>query len=66
MATNQVSTMGNSNNRFKGSFFPVEMVESKIRVFDSLASDYDAWFEEEGRLIFASLAGLKQSNGRTT
>ena len=30
------------------------MVESKIRVFDSLASDYDAWFEEEGRLIFAS------------
>ena len=66
MAKNQVSTMGNSNNRFKGSFFPVEMVESKIRVFDSLASDYDAWFEEEGRLIFASLAGLKQSNGRTT
>ena len=30
------------------------MVESKIRVFDSLASDYDAWFEEKGRLIFAS------------
>lgn len=30
------------------------MVESKIRVFDSLASDYDAWFEREGRLIFAS------------
>jgi len=30
------------------------MVESKVRVFDSLASDYDAWFEEEGRLIFAS------------
>ncbi len=66
MATNRVSTMGNSNNRFKGSFFPVEMVESKIRVFGYLASDYDAWFEEEGRLIFASLAGLKQSNGRTT
>lgn len=66
MATNQVSTMGNSNNRFEGSFFPVEMVESKIRVFDYLDSDYDAWFEEEGRLIFASLAGLKQSNGRTT
>ena len=41
------------------------MVESKIRVFDYLASDYDAWFEEEGRLIFASLAGLRQSNGRT-
>jgi len=50
----------------RGLFFPVEMVESKIRVFDYLASDYDAWFEEEGRLIFASLAGLKQSNGRTT
>ena len=49
-----------------GALFPVEMVESKVRVFDSLASDYDAWFEEEGRLIFASLAGLKQSNGRTT
>jgi len=30
------------------------MVESKVHVFDSLASDYDAWFEEEGRLIFAS------------
>jgi ubiquinone/menaquinone biosynthesis C-methylase UbiE len=30
------------------------MIESKIRVFDSLASDYDAWFEEKGRLIFAS------------
>jgi ubiquinone/menaquinone biosynthesis C-methylase UbiE len=30
------------------------MAESKIRVFDSLASDYDAWFEQEGRLIFAS------------
>jgi SAM-dependent methyltransferase len=30
------------------------MIESKIRAFDSLASDYDAWFEEEGRLIFAS------------
>lgn len=30
------------------------MVESQIRVFDSLASDYDAWFEQEGRLIFAS------------
>ena len=42
------------------------MAESKVRVFDSLASDYDAWFEEEERLIFASLAGLKQSNGRTT
>jgi SAM-dependent methyltransferase len=54
--------MGNSNNRFKGSFFPVEMVESKIRVFDSLASDYDAWFEEEGRLIFASeVEALRQA-----
>jgi SAM-dependent methyltransferase len=30
------------------------MVESKIHVFDSLASDYDAWFEKEGRLMFAS------------
>ena len=30
------------------------MVKSKIRVFDSLVSDYDAWFEKEGRLIFAS------------
>jgi len=30
------------------------MIESKIRVFDSLAADYDAWFEKEGRLIFAS------------
>jgi len=25
-----------------------------VRVFNSLASDYDAWFEEDGRLIFAS------------
>jgi hypothetical protein len=30
------------------------MVGSKIQVFNSFASDYDAWFEEEGRLIFAS------------
>jgi len=30
------------------------MNESKIHVFDSLASDYDAWFEQEGRLIFTS------------
>jgi SAM-dependent methyltransferase len=30
------------------------VVESNIRVFNSLASDYDAWFEKEGRLIFAS------------
>jgi len=30
------------------------MIESKIRVFNSLALNYDAWFEEEGRLIFAS------------
>jgi len=30
------------------------MVEPQIRVFNSLASDYDAWFEQEGRLIFAS------------
>jgi SAM-dependent methyltransferase len=38
------------------------MVESKIRVFDSLASDYDAWFEEGGRLIFASeVEALRQA-----
>ena len=38
------------------------MIESKIRVFDSLASDYDAWFEEEGRLIFASeVEALRQA-----
>jgi SAM-dependent methyltransferase len=38
------------------------MVESKIRVFDSLAPDYDAWFEEEGRLIFASeVEALRQA-----
>jgi len=38
------------------------MVESKIRVFDSLASGYDAWFEEEGRLIFASeIEALRQA-----
>ena len=30
------------------------MIESKIRVFDSLALEYDAWFEEKGRLIFDS------------
>jgi SAM-dependent methyltransferase len=30
------------------------MGTSKIQVFNSLASDYDAWFEKEGRLIFAS------------
>jgi len=38
------------------------MVESKVHVFDSLASDYDAWFEEEGRLIFASeVEALRQA-----
>jgi SAM-dependent methyltransferase len=37
------------------------MVESKIPVFNFLASDYDAWFEQEGRLIFASeVEALKQ------
>ena len=30
------------------------MSESKIRAFDSLAWAYDAWFEQEGRLIFAA------------
>jgi SAM-dependent methyltransferase len=38
------------------------MNESKIHVFDSLASGYDAWFEEEGRLIFASeVEALRQA-----
>jgi ubiquinone/menaquinone biosynthesis C-methylase UbiE len=38
------------------------MVESRISVFDSLASDYDDWFEEEGRLIFASeVEALRQA-----
>ncbi len=38
------------------------MIESKIHVFDSLASDYDAWFEEEGRLILASeVEALRQA-----
>jgi SAM-dependent methyltransferase len=37
------------------------MVGPEIQVFNSLASDYDAWFEEEGRLIFASeVEALKQ------
>jgi len=30
------------------------MSKPKIRAFNSLAWAYDAWFEEEGRLIFAS------------
>jgi ubiquinone/menaquinone biosynthesis C-methylase UbiE len=30
------------------------MCASKIQGFDSLASDYDAWFDQEGTLIFAS------------
>ena len=38
------------------------MSESKIRSFDSLAWAYDSWFEEEGRLIFASeVEALKQA-----
>ena len=37
------------------------MSESKIRAFDSLAWAYDSWFEQEGRLIFASeVEALKQ------
>ena len=30
------------------------MSESKVQAFDSLASDYDVWCEQEGKLIFAS------------
>ena len=38
------------------------MSESKIRAFDSLAWAYDAWFEEEGRFIFASeVKALRQA-----
>lgn len=38
------------------------MIESKIRVFDSSASNYDTWFEKEGRLIFASeVEALRQA-----
>ena len=37
------------------------MSSSKIHAFDSLASAYDAWFEQEGRLIFAlELEALKR------
>jgi len=37
------------------------MSKSKLQPFDLLASDYDAWFEQEGRLIFASeVEALKQ------
>ena len=37
------------------------MSESKIHAFDSLALTYDAWFEQEGRLIFAlEVEALKQ------
>jgi SAM-dependent methyltransferase len=37
------------------------MNESKICVFDSLAWAYDAWFEQEGKLIFAlEVEALKQ------
>jgi SAM-dependent methyltransferase len=39
---------------FGNHFPPIEMVGSKIQVFNSLAPDYDAWFGKEGRLIFAS------------
>jgi SAM-dependent methyltransferase len=38
------------------------MIDTKIHVFDSLASNYDAWFEEKGKLIFASEVGaLRQA-----
>ena len=38
------------------------MSKPKIRAFDSLAWAYDAWFEEEGRLIFASeVEALRQA-----
>jgi len=37
------------------------MTQPKIQVFNSLASDYDAWFEQEGKLAFASeVEALKQ------
>lgn len=31
-----------------------EILRSEVSPFDPLASDYDAWFEEEGRLIFVT------------
>jgi ubiquinone/menaquinone biosynthesis C-methylase UbiE len=38
------------------------MSEYKIRAFDSLAWAYDTWFEEEGRLVFASeVEALRQA-----
>jgi SAM-dependent methyltransferase len=37
------------------------MSQTKIRAFDSLSRVYDAWFEQEGRLIFAlEVEALKQ------
>ncbi len=37
------------------------MLSSKISIFDPLASAYDAWFDQEGKLIFASeVEALKQ------
>jgi SAM-dependent methyltransferase len=38
------------------------MSQPKIRAFNSLSRVYDAWFEEEGRLIFASeVEALRQA-----
>ena len=39
---------------------PIEMAEPEIQIFNSLASVYDAWFEQKGRLIFAS--GVEEVN----
>ncbi|PIP48182.1 MAG: class I SAM-dependent methyltransferase [Chloroflexi bacterium CG07_land_8_20_14_0_80_45_17] len=37
------------------------MSSSKVSIFDSLASAYDTWFDQEGKLIFASeVEALKQ------
>ena len=59
MATNQVNNMRNSNNRFKGSFFPVKMVESKIHIFGSLAKIMMLGVMKNEKLIFASLVKLR-------
>jgi SAM-dependent methyltransferase len=53
--------MRNGTIAFGNHFPPIEIIGPKIQVFNSLALAYDAWFEQEGRLIFAlEVEALKQ------
>ena len=46
--------MRNGSIALRNHLPSIGMVEPEIQIFNSLASVYDVWFEQKGRLIFAS------------